>query len=176
MSPSIVPEVDSGHSNVIHSACTSDNGVNGTHSDGAPKANDSSTDILDKFESHTSPSIEPTASLLKPMYHPLVEKVTQEVNEYFLEHWKFPDVRARKAFIKADFSRVTSLYFPLAKNERIHFACRLLTLLFLIDGEELTPEISLICLHENPSYESADKSQICWRRCPLPMARHITRN
>ena len=146
MSPSSVPEADSGLSNGIHVACTSDNGVKGTHSDGPPKANGSSKDILDSFESHVSPIMEPPASLLKPMCHPLVEEVTQEVNEYFLEHWKFPDARARKAFVNAEFSRVTSLYFPLGKNERIHFACRLLTLLLLIDGEELTPEISLKCL------------------------------
>lgn len=66
--------------------------------------------------------------------HPCAEKVSKEVDDYFLQNWDFPDDRARSIFLKAGFSHVTCLYFPLAKNERIHFACRLLTVLFLIDG------------------------------------------
>lgn len=68
------------------------------------------------------------------MIHPRAEEVAREVDTYFLEHWNFPDDRARSTFLKAGFSRVTCLYFPLAKDDRIHFACRLLTVLFLIDG------------------------------------------
>lgn len=68
------------------------------------------------------------------MIHPRAEEVAREVDSYFLEHWNFPDDRARSTFLKAGFSRVTCLYFPLAKDDRIHFACRLLTVLFLIDG------------------------------------------
>lgn len=68
------------------------------------------------------------------MIHPRAEEVAREVDGYFLEHWNFPDDRARSTFLKAGFSRVTCLYFPLAKDDRIHFACRLLTVLFLIDG------------------------------------------
>ncbi|KAL8898395.1 MAG: hypothetical protein Q9207_006718 [Kuettlingeria erythrocarpa] len=65
--------------------------------------------------------------------HPDEEPVTHEVDEYFLQEWKFPNQKARDTFVNAGFSRVTCLYFPLAKEDRIHFACRLLTLLFLID-------------------------------------------
>lgn len=65
--------------------------------------------------------------------HPLHEKIVSEVDGYFLEHWPFPDEKARKKFIAAGFSRVTCFYFPKALDDRIHFACRLLTLLFLID-------------------------------------------
>lgn len=69
-----------------------------------------------------------------PYCHPRVEEVSREVDGYFLEHWEFPNAKAERVFVNAGFSRVTCLYFPLAKDDRIHFACRLLTLLFLIDG------------------------------------------
>ncbi|KAI1443034.1 Aristolochene synthase in complex with 12,13-Difluorofarnesyl diphosphate [Annulohypoxylon stygium] len=74
------------------------------------------------------PSSEWTAQI-----HPLHEKIIAEVDGYFLQHWPFPDAKARKKFVAAGFSRVTCLYFPKALDDRIHYACRLLTLLFLID-------------------------------------------
>lgn len=77
--------------------------------------------------------------------HPRPEEVAREVDAYFLDHWKFPDARRRESFLKAGFSRVTCLYFPLAKDDRIHIACRLLTVLFLIDGR--LAHISLIHPH-----------------------------
>lgn len=66
--------------------------------------------------------------------HPRSEQVAQEVDDYFVRNWHFPDDHAKTSFLKAGFSHVTCLYFPLAKDDRIHFACRLLTVLFLIDG------------------------------------------
>ncbi|KAI8623281.1 Aristolochene synthase in complex with 12,13 Difluorofarnesyl diphosphate [Xylariaceae sp. FL1651] len=59
--------------------------------------------------------------------------VIEEVDGYFLRHWPFPGTKARKKFVAAGFSRVTCLYFPKALDDRIHFACRLLTALFLVD-------------------------------------------
>ena len=67
----------------------------------------------------------------------------EAVDGYFLEHWPFPSKKAEQVFRDAAFSRVTCLYFPLAKDDRIHFACRLLTVLFLIDGE-LTSYIKIL--------------------------------
>ena len=69
----------------------------------------------------------------QPLNHPRAKEVAGEVDAYFLQHWNFPDAKAEKTFINAGFSDVTCLYFPLAKDDRIHFACRLLTVLFLID-------------------------------------------
>lgn len=77
----------------------------------------------------------PPPSRWTPMCHPRVSEVTEEVDGYFLEHWPFPDKKAEQGFRRAAFSRVTCLYFPLATDDSIHFACRLLTVLFLIDGE-----------------------------------------
>ncbi|KAL4961629.1 Aristolochene synthase [Aspergillus stella-maris] len=82
----------------------------------------------------------PPSSNLIPLSHPCVEEVTKEVDSYFLKNWNFPNDKARRTFINAGFSRVTCLYFPLAKFDRIHFACRLLTVLFLID--DLLEEMS----------------------------------
>jgi aristolochene synthase len=75
----------------------------------------------------------PPASQWIPLCHPAADEVARQVDAYFLQHWNFHDTKAEKVFLKAGFSRVTCLYFPLAKDDRIHFACRLLTVLFLID-------------------------------------------
>lgn len=66
--------------------------------------------------------------------YPKVEEVSAEVDGWFLQHWPFPNEKARKKFVAAGFSRVTCLYFPLARDDRIASACKLLTILFLIDG------------------------------------------
>lgn len=79
----------------------------------------------------------PLASRFKAQCHPLEPEVTKQVNEYFLTHWPFKDDKARKKFVAAGFSYVTCLYFPMAKDDRIQFACKLLTLLFLIDGTHI---------------------------------------
>lgn len=98
---------------------------------------------LDKANSHQFTQEEPLKysgstvtlpSRLVAKCHPLEEQMTEEVNSYFLQHWPFENEKARKKFVAAGFSRVTCMYFPMAKDESLHFACRLLTLLFLIDG------------------------------------------
>ena len=47
--------------------------------------------------------------------------------------------------------QVTCLYFPMGKDDRIEYACRLLTVLFLIDGETEAPS-SLQYFHEDWAY------------------------
>jgi aristolochene synthase len=69
-----------------------------------------------------------------PSCHPLVDQVSQEVDDYFLSRWNWPDEKSKRTFVAAGFSRVTCLYFPLARNDRISLACKLLTVLFLVDG------------------------------------------
>lgn len=66
--------------------------------------------------------------------HPRLQQVQEEVEGYFLNNWKFSSTKANHMFLNAKFSEVTCFYFPLALDDRIHFACRLLTVLFLIDG------------------------------------------
>lgn len=80
-------------------------------------------------------TITPPPTQWSYLCHPRVKEVQDEVDGYFLENWKFPSFKAVRTFLDAKFSEVTCLYFPLALDDRIHFACRLLTVLFLIDGE-----------------------------------------
>ncbi|KAH8432077.1 uncharacterized protein LDX57_009723 [Aspergillus melleus] len=83
----------------------------------------------------------PPASLFTPDIHLNVNAVSAEVDAYFLQRWPFRNQAERAKFRAAGFSRVTCLYFPGALHGRISFACRLLTLLFLID--DLLEETSL---------------------------------
>ena len=86
-------------------------------------------------EASPAQSWKPPPSTWLPRCHRLVDHVSTDVEDYFLQNWRFPDANAELKFLKAGFSRVTCFYFPLAKDSRIHLACRLLTVLFLIDGE-----------------------------------------
>lgn len=74
-----------------------------------------------------------------PCYHPITKEITQEVDEYFLSRWNWPDQESKDRFVAAGFSRVTCLYFPLARCDRIGLACKLLAVLFLVDGRFLLP-------------------------------------
>lgn len=86
--------------------------------------------------------------LVEAKFHPHENETSRQVNDYFLEHWPFPNEKARYKFVKAGFPRVTCAYFPLALNDRIQYACCLLTLLFLVDGEQsLTLHISCRMVH-----------------------------
>lgn len=123
----------------------------------------SATEII-KGSTATSPDT--PRSRFRTECHPLVQQISYEVDEYFLLHWPFPDLRSRHKFVAAGFSRVTCLYFPLSKNNRIGYACRLLTVLFLIDGK--------------PSMRSAKENlteyKIYLRTCHLMMVPHIIRS
>ncbi|KAF6838321.1 aristolochene synthase [Colletotrichum plurivorum] len=81
------------------------------------------------------------ASRFTARIHPHEAEISAEVNGFFLQHWPFENDKARKKFVAAGFSRVTCFYYPVALNDRIGFACRLLTLLFLID--DLLEDMSL---------------------------------
>ena len=83
------------------------------------------------------------AAYLQPRCHPLEAQMTTEVNAYFIKHWPFPNAKAMEKFCQAGFSHMTCCYFPDAKNDRIQFACRLFTLLFLIDGSASGTEARL---------------------------------
>ena len=77
----------------------------------------------------------PPPTRWSPSCQPRVREVTEEVNAYFLKHWNFSTPEAEQTFLAAEFPRVTCQYFPLALDDRIHYACRLLSVLFLIDGQ-----------------------------------------
>ncbi|KAI3559117.1 aristolochene synthase [Colletotrichum abscissum] len=80
-----------------------------------------------------NPSEPPPAARFTAKIHPREREVSAEVNGFFLNHWPFADSKSRKKFVAAGFPQVTCFYYPTALNDRISFACYLLTLLFLID-------------------------------------------
>ncbi|KAI0448953.1 Aristolochene synthase in complex with 12,13 Difluorofarnesyl diphosphate [Xylaria acuta] len=74
-----------------------------------------------------------------------MDQIIREVDQYFLDCWAFASEKERKEFVHAGFSRVTCMYFPMANDDRIVSACKLLTVLFLIDD-----------LFENMSFEDGE--------------------
>ncbi|KAK8081346.1 Aristolochene synthase [Apiospora saccharicola] len=77
----------------------------------------------------------------RPICHPRAEEVIKEVDAYFLENWPFPNEKARKKFKGADFTRNMCYNYPEALDDRIGVACRLITLLFLVDVEWMSYDI-----------------------------------
>lgn len=94
------------------------------------------------------PSTEVKPSILKSLCHPLVEQVSKEVDEYFSQHWPFKDDKTRKKFISQGVPRVTCLYCAKALDDRIAFACKLITITFLTDGKCI-----MLQLHAFPGCE-----------------------
>ncbi|KAI1176094.1 Aristolochene synthase from penicillium Roqueforti [Nemania sp. FL0916] len=70
---------------------------------------------------------------LKPSWYHDMDRIISEVDQYFLDNWNFTSEKERKKFVVAGFSRVTCMYYPMADDDRIASACKLLTILFLID-------------------------------------------
>lgn len=84
-------------------------------------------------------------SILSTACHPLVEEMTERVNDFFLTNWPFPDEARRRAFVAGQYARVACLAFPMANNDRIYLICVLLTIQFLIDGTMILTQIP--CRH-----------------------------
>ena len=76
----------------------------------------------------------PSESIFKPVCHHLVDDAIRDVDGFYLKNWKFGSEKAKAKFVAAGFSRVSCLYFPKARDDRIRFVCSLLTILFLVDG------------------------------------------
>ena len=81
-----------------------------------------------------------------PRCHRLTALACHNVDSYFLEHWPFPDGESKLKFVKSDLNRVTCYYYPDAKDDRIEYACKLLTILFLIDGKHFSLLIMLLVI------------------------------
>lgn len=109
-------------------------------------------------------------ALFRAKIHPREPEISAEVDSFFLEHWPFVNEEARKKFVAAGFSKVTCFYYPHALDDRISLACRLLTLLFLVDGRH---QFSVLdSLRHNPSITVQSKTntvflqQTYWKTCP----------
>jgi len=74
-------------------------------------------------------------SILEAKCHHLVDQVTKDVDAYFSVNWPFKDEKTRKKFMSQGIPRVTCLYCADALDDRIAFACKLITITFLTDGK-----------------------------------------
>ncbi|PVI03625.1 Aristolochene synthase in complex with 12,13 Difluorofarnesyl diphosphate [Periconia macrospinosa] len=89
-------------------------------------------------------------SLFREVNHPDIASAIEHVDSWFLENWTFPDQKSKATFVAAGFSRVTCFYFPKALPERIRSACKLLTILFLIDDQ-----LEYMSLEEGKAYNES---------------------
>ncbi|MCJ1344096.1 hypothetical protein MMC31_002299 [Peltigera leucophlebia] len=118
-----------------------------SHGDSTLNRDSAAPTLRFQLEGHLSNGVaikekwKPPPSAWTSKSHRDTEDVAHEVDQYFLRNWDFPNSKSEQTFLKAGFSKVTSLYFPTAKDDRIQYACRLLTVLFLVD--DLLEEMSL---------------------------------
>ncbi|KAJ4289873.1 hypothetical protein N0V90_011206 [Kalmusia sp. IMI 367209] len=82
--------------------------------------------------------------------HPDAASAVHDVDSWFLNNWNFSDQKSRDKFVAAGFSRVTCLYFPKALPERIRSACKLITILFLVDDQ-----LEYLSLEEGKAYNNS---------------------
>lgn len=73
--------------------------------------------------------------------HPLVDSLAREVNDWVLANWTFEHDQDKRRYIGFEISRAACLFIPFAEDNRIIYACKLFTILFLTDGE-LFPSLS----------------------------------
>lgn len=66
--------------------------------------------------------------------HPRTEEVVAETNAYFLGNWPFRKEAEKKQFVLEDANRWACMAFSMALDDRIVSACKVNTLLFLLDG------------------------------------------
>jgi hypothetical protein len=66
--------------------------------------------------------------------HPNTDQITEDVHVFFLQHWPFPNDKARKKFVGGNFAYGLCATWPESTDERMRHACWLFTLLFLMDG------------------------------------------
>lgn len=101
----------------------------------------SSGDCVDSWPDVSSPNgksdprlhadVRPT--LLEARTHHRTDEIVKSVNDFFLEHWPFKTAKHRQRFTEEGHPWYVCALFPLSLDERLLWACRLLTLGFLID-------------------------------------------
>ena len=131
-----------------------------------PRSLSSSTLRNSRIESHLPPwytAVE--RSYFTPVCHPRVDEVVRDVDCYFLQHWPFPDNRTRRKFVDAEFTRNMCYNYPEALDDRIGLACRLITLLFLVDGERTLPVLSC---HTTTLVRAAGPPVLALKLCGRP--------
>lgn len=83
------------------------------------------------------------------LQHPLYESLKKETDQYFIDNWPFlfpnedNNKKSLDKFLKANYPLCASLYFPQSKDERLRFAARMFSVVFIVDGMfEPTPSLT----------------------------------
>jgi len=66
--------------------------------------------------------------------HPRAAQVTAELDAFFIKYWPFKDEKARESFKAGQYNLWACMALPSAHDDRVHDACKVNTLLFLLDG------------------------------------------
>ena len=82
-----------------------------------------------------NPDARPPPTVFPITYHPQADHVCAELDAFFYRYWPWKSEAAREHFLRSEINRWACLAFPLAREDRIMEACRVNTLLFLLDGE-----------------------------------------
>ena len=79
----------------------------------------------------------PLPSSLTPLCHPLVKTLTRQVNDWISSSGHFKSEKEKKRYVGHETARVACLLYPRALDDRLIYACKLITVLFLLDGRHL---------------------------------------
>ena len=69
--------------------------------------------------------------------HPQADKVCEELDNLFYEHWPWRNEPERDLFFKAEHNKWACMTLPLVKDDRIVDAVKANTLIFLLDGTSI---------------------------------------
>ena len=69
--------------------------------------------------------------------HPQADKVCEELNKHFYEHWPWRNERERELFLIAEHNMWACMALPFVKDDRMVVAVKANTLLFLLDGTSI---------------------------------------
>ena len=152
--------------------------LNGVHVDGSCEchASDKGHDTKDsppeklltngsKREPYT-PNNLPPPTRFAVKCHPRADEVCSELDDFFSKHWPWENEQAREKFVVSDTNRWACWALPLAKDDRILDATKLLTLFFLLDGK------FLYVLHKQRNTETLAMKTLP-KTCPSKRAKHF---
>lgn len=77
----------------------------------------------------------PTPTILKSAVHPKADEICQRVEQYFLDNFQFHDEIAKNTFLAQQLPQLACLYCALGTAGRVEYACKLIVILFLANGE-----------------------------------------
>ncbi|KAH8806873.1 isoprenoid synthase domain-containing protein, partial [Flagelloscypha sp. PMI_526] len=96
-------------------------------------------------------------TILTSKVHHNVDRITEELNEFFSKNWPFPTEKSRQKFIGSKFAYMSCAVWPESLDERIY----LFALLFLIDDH-----LDNLSLDEGRAYNAMVFAFFCGTKVP----------